>query len=87
MGENVNKGLTSRIQIPHFDPASNKITAESWIAYVQLARESAGWTLEGPEGAQVKKYRTYVDRTANVHKCNNAFGRHCQQVGCPSFEK
>ena len=39
---NKNQGLTSKIQIPYFDPASNKISAEAWIAYVDLARESAG---------------------------------------------
>ena len=37
-----NRGLTSKIQIPVFDPASTKITARAWIAYVELARDSAG---------------------------------------------
>lgn len=64
---NENKGLTSRIQIPHFDPASNKITAESWIAYVQLARESAGWKMEGDGEAAVKKYTWTEPQT-----CTNA---------------
>ena len=36
------KGLTSKITIPQFDPADKKISARAWIAYVDLARSSAG---------------------------------------------
>ena len=42
-GEGKNMGLTSKIQIPYFDPASNKI---------DLARESAGTKTVTEEGAQ-----------------------------------
>ena len=92
MGENVNKGLTSRIQIPHFDPASNKITAESWIAYVQLARESAGWTLEGPEGAQVKKYtwtepQTCTNAIMLLEGTANKWGVHLLKSKSPGLTK
>ena len=50
--EGKNMGLTSKIQIPYFDPASNKIGPEAWIAYVDLARESAGTKTVTEEGAQ-----------------------------------
>ena len=66
-----NNGLTSKISIPHFDPACNKITAEAWIAYVDLARESAGFKMktegEGQAARQVKDYNWTEPMT-----CTNA---------------
>ena len=40
--DDYNKGITSKIQIPFFDPSCNKISARAWLAYVELARDSAG---------------------------------------------
>ena len=66
-----NNGLTSKISIPHFDPACNKITAEAWIAYVDLARESAGFKMkkvgEGANEREVKDYNWTEPMT-----CTNA---------------
>ena len=52
-GYNNKSGLTSKIQIPYFDPASTKISARSWIAYVELARDSAG--TKWKEGVDTKE--------------------------------
>ena len=92
MTENENKGLTSRIQIPHFDPASNKITAESWIAYVQLARESAGWKMEGDGEAAVKKYtwtepQTCTNAIKLLEGTANKWGVHLFKSKSPALEK
>ena len=57
-GEGKNMGLTSKIQIPYFDPASNKI---------DLARESAGTKTVTEEGAQVKKFNW-----TDAQTCTNA---------------
>ena len=46
-----NKGLTSKITIPQFDPADKKISARAWIAYVDLARTSAG-TYKDSQGVE-----------------------------------
>ena len=40
--EGYSKGITSKIQIPFFDPACSKISARAWLAYIELARNSAG---------------------------------------------
>ena len=42
VNEGYTKGITSKIHIPFFDPACTKITARAWLAYVELARDSAG---------------------------------------------
>ena len=65
--EGKNMGLTSKIQIPYFDPASNKIGPEAWIAYVDLARESAGTRTVTEGGAQVTKFNW-----TDAQTCTNA---------------
>ena len=87
-----NKGLTSRIQIPHFDPASNKITAESWINYVQLAREAAGYKMEGEGEAAVKKYtwsepQTCTNAIMLLEGTANKWGVHLFKSKSPALEK
>jgi hypothetical protein len=53
-----NHGLTSKIVIPYYDPASNKITARAWIAFVELARDSAGTTtVKDANGAEKEVYK------------------------------
>jgi hypothetical protein len=54
-----NHGLTSKIVIPYYDPASNKITARGWIAFVELARDSAGTTTvkDALTGAEKEVYK------------------------------
>ena len=42
VNEGYSKGITSKIQIPFFDPSCSKISARAWLAYVELARDSAG---------------------------------------------
>jgi hypothetical protein len=43
MADQDDKGLNlSKIIIPYFDPESNSITPRAWLAYVELARKSAG---------------------------------------------
>ena len=87
-----NKGLTSRIQIPHFDPASSKISAESWIQYVQLARESAGWKMEGEGQAAVKKYtwsepQTCTNAIMLLEGTANKWGVHLMKSNSPALDK
>ena len=62
-----NRGLTSKIQIPVFDPASTKITARAWIAYVELARDSAGTKVEKVNGED-KDVPVWTDKQT----CTNA---------------
>ena len=88
MSANENKGLTSRIQIPHFDPASSKISAESWIQYVQLARESAGWTMDGEN----KKYtwsepQTCTNAIMLLEGTANKWGVHLMKSKSPGLDK
>lgn len=85
------KGLTSRIQIPHFDPASSKITAESWIAYVQLARESAGWKMVKVNDVEVKTYTWSEQQTCTnamllLEGTANKWGVHLLKSKSPALE-
>ena len=66
-GEGKNMGLTSKIQIPYFDPASNKIGPEAWIAYVDLARESAGTRTVTENERQVQTFNW-----TDAQTCTNA---------------
>lgn len=51
------QGLTSKIYIPHFNPESSKITARTWIAFVELARTSAGMKTVEKEITREKRPR------------------------------
>ena len=67
--DNYNKGLTSKIKIPYFDPASNKVIARAWIAYVDLARDSAGTKKEKYEtSGEEKDVSLWTDKQT----CTNA---------------
>ena len=90
MAGSENKGLTSRIQIPHFDPASSKISAESWIQYVQLARESAGWKLK--DDNVTKEYvwsepQTCTNAIMLLEGTANKWGVHLMKSKSPGLEK
>ena len=52
--DDYNKGITSKIQIPFFDPSCNKISARAWLAYVELARDSAGMKTSNDAGTEPK---------------------------------
>ena len=80
MGEAANanddysKGITSKINIPFFDPSCNKISARAWLAYVELARDSAGMkTVTHPNneaGEAVPSTQEYV--WSDKQTCTNA---------------
>lgn len=74
-----NKSLTSKIQIPVFDPASAKISPRAWIAYVELARDSAGMrevtkeVITGSGDDAVKtEVKTEVPYWSDKQTCTNA---------------
>ena len=93
---NKNQGLTSKIQIPYFDPASNKISAEAWIAYVDLARESAGYktaTTGAPPNVVVTKTynwtepQTCTNAMLLLQGTANKWGVHLLKSKSPALEK
>jgi hypothetical protein len=63
-----NQGLTSKIVIPYFDPASNTITARGWIGFVELARDSAGTYKEKDANGDEKEVSKWSDKVT----CTNA---------------
>ena len=79
VNEGYTKGITSKIHIPFFDPACSKITARAWLAYVELARDSAGTktvthAAVGVDGAAgyVAAHETQEPAWSDKQTCTNA---------------
>ena len=79
MGEAANanddysKGITSKINIPFFDPSCIKISARAWLAYVELARDSAGMkTVTHPDEDGVAQEDTQEYVWSDKQTCTNA---------------
>ena len=68
MDNQQDKGLNlSKIVIPYFDPESKAITPRAWLAYVDLARKSAGKKTVG-EGQAARDVPNWSDEVT----CTNA---------------